>query len=95
MKNKVMHVSIPISSETMLMGSDTFGSFGPPFVEGNNFSISLTTDSREKADDFFNKLSDGGRVTMPMSETFWGDYFGMLTDKFNINWMVAFPLKQD
>ena len=43
-----------------------------------------------KTDGFFNKLSDGGKITMPMQSTFWGDYFGNFTDKFGINWMVSF-----
>ena len=71
------------------MGSDT-GGHGGPLTVGNNFSISITTDSKEKADAFFTKLSADGKVTMPMASTFWGDYFGMLTDRFGINWMISF-----
>ena len=87
--NKIMHVSLPISEETVLMGSDTGGEWGSGFKQGNNFSVSITTDSREKADKFFNGLSEDGKVIMPMQKTFWGEYFGMLTDKFGINWMVS------
>lgn len=87
---KIMHISLPISQETMLMGSDTGGEWAASFTQGNNFSISISTDSRENADRFFNGLSANGTVTMPMSKTFWGDYFGMFTDKFGINWMVSF-----
>lgn len=87
---KIMHICLPISQETMLMGSDTGGEWASHFAQGNNFSISINTDSREKADHFFNELSAGGRVTMPMDHTFWGDYFGMFTDKFGVNWMVSF-----
>jgi PhnB protein len=57
-------------------------------VVGNNFSISIGADSREEADRLFNGLSTGGKVTMPMSKTFWSPWFGMFTDKFGINWMV-------
>jgi PhnB protein len=88
--NRIMHVSLPISKETMLMGSDTGGEWAKDFKQGNNFSISVNTDTRTDADKKFNELSKGGRVTMPMNDTFWGDYFGMLTDKFGINWMVSF-----
>jgi PhnB protein len=88
MKNKIMHIGLPISKETILMGSDTAEGFGPPFQAGNNFSISLSADSKEMADKFFNGLSKGGTVVMPMNKTFWSDYFGMLTDQFGINWMV-------
>ncbi|HVI49283.1 MAG TPA: VOC family protein [Chitinophaga sp.] len=88
--NKIMHVSLPISKETVLMGSDTAGDWAASLKEGNNFSISVGAGSREEADKIFAGLSAGGRVTMPMGDTFWGAYFGMFTDKFNINWMVNY-----
>lgn len=88
--DKVMHVSLPISKETMLLGSDTGGEWSANFKQGNNFSVSINTDSTEEADKLFNGLSAGGQVTMPMANTFWGSYFGMFTDKFGINWMVSF-----
>ncbi len=91
-KNKLMHVSLPISTETVLMGSDSSDAFGPPTVVGNNFSISINPDSREDADRFFNGLSEGGQVIMPMGDTFWGAYFGMFADRFGINWMVNYDL---
>ena len=94
MKNQIMHVSLPISQETVLMGSDTGGEWAASHIQGNNFSISISTDSKAKADNFFNELSAGGEVKMPMEQTFWGDYFGMLTDKFGINWMISFNEKQ-
>lgn len=87
---KIMHISLPVSKETILMGSDTGGEWASGYSQGNNFSISINTDSKEKADNFFNELSAGGQITMSMNKTFWGDYFGMLTDKFGINWMVSF-----
>ncbi len=88
-KNRVMHVTLPISKETVLMGSDTMPGMHE-LVYGNNFSISINAASREEATAFFNKLSDGGKVTMELQETFWGAFFGMWTDKFGINWMVNY-----
>jgi PhnB protein len=87
---RIMHVSLPISKETMLMGSDTGGEWASSYSRGNNFSISINTDSKVEADRLFNGLSAGGMVTMPMNKTFWGDYFGMFIDKFGISWMVSF-----
>lgn len=87
---KIMHVTLPISRETMLLGSDTGGEWAANFQAGNNFSISINTESRAEADTLFNGLSAGGTVTMPMNLTFWGAYFGMFTDKFGISWMVNF-----
>ena len=90
---KIMHVSLPISEETILMGSDVGGDWSPKFKLGNNFSVSISTGSKEEADHLFTGLSVGGQVTMPMQSTFWGDYFGSFTDKFEINWMVSFAEK--
>ncbi len=88
--DRIMHVSLPVSKETMLMGSDTGGEWASNYSTGNNFSISITAGSMEEADILFKGLSAGGTVTMPMNKTFWGDYFGMFTDKFGISWMVSF-----
>lgn len=87
---KIMHVSLPISSETILMGSDSSEAFGQATVMGNNFSISINADSKDEADKLFAGLSAGGKETMAMNQTFWGAYFGMFTDKFGIQWMVNF-----
>ncbi|HNF50042.1 MAG TPA: VOC family protein [Chitinophagales bacterium] len=92
MKSNVMHVALRISEETVLMGSDTGGEWAPYFKQGNNFSISISTDSKEQANHFFNKLSEGGTIKMPIMDTFWGEYFGMAEDKFGINWMVSHKL---
>jgi len=89
-ENKIMHVSLPISKETMLMGSDAGGEWAANYTPGNNFTISINTDTKEEADRIFNGLSAGGKVIMPMDKTFWGDYFGLFTDKFGINWMMSF-----
>ncbi len=94
MANRIMHVSLPISKETMLMGSDTGGEWAASFKQGNNFSISVNAASKDEADRIFNALSAGGQVTMPLANTFWGDYFGMLTDKFGINWMMSYNEQQ-
>ena len=86
---RIMHMSLPISKETMLMGSDTGGEWAANLKQGNNFAVCIATDSKEEADRLFNGLSQGGQITMPLGNTFWGDYFGMFTDKFGISWMVS------
>jgi PhnB protein len=88
-KNKVMHVSLPIG-RSILMGSDCGGESAPSFVQGNNFAVSISADSKDEADRIFSALSADGKVTMPLANTFWGDYFGMLTDKFGVNWMMSY-----
>ncbi|MBL7765558.1 MAG: VOC family protein [Chitinophagaceae bacterium] len=88
--NKIMHVSLPVSKETSLFGSDTGGEWSAHFKPGNNYAISINTESKEEADRLFNGLSAGGQITMPMNDTFWGAYFGMFTDSFGIHWMVNY-----
>ncbi|MFP9112692.1 VOC family protein [Flavobacterium sp. RHBU_3] len=84
--NLIMHVSLPIGNN-VLMGSDV-PSHMPQVATGTNTSLSIHVESREEADRVFAGLSAGGSVTMPLGDMFWGDYFGMLVDKFGIQWMV-------
>ena len=92
--NLIMHISLPISKETVLMGSDVGGEWAKHTVDGNNVQLSINTESEEEANKIFNALSAGGRVNMPMEKTFWGAFFGMFTDKFGINWMVNYDYNQ-
>ena len=94
MANQIMHVSLMISKETCLMGSDVGGEWSSSFKPGNNFSISINADTKEEADGLFSGLPEGGTITMPLADTFWGDYFGMFIDKFGISWMVSFNENQ-
>ena len=89
-QNKVMHVSLPIGNGNVLMGSDIMEAMSPNFKQGNNFYVSVSTSSREETDRIFNALSGGGKIEMELQQTFWGSYFGMLTDKYGINWMLDY-----
>ncbi|RQO66393.1 VOC family protein [Pedobacter sp. KBW06] len=88
--NKIMHVALPIGAGNVLMGTDTLESMGQKLNVGNNFSISVSTDSEAESDQIFNALVVGGEVVMPLEKAFWGAYFGMLTDRFGIQWLVNF-----
>ncbi len=90
--NRVMHVSLPINKDTVLMASDSNSQSGE-VTFGDNISISINTDSKEEADSLFKGLSEGGNIKMPLEDTFWGAYFGMFVDKFGINWMINFDYK--
>lgn len=90
--SRVSHSGLPISAETRIMASDAAPNWGPPFQLGNNFSIYMNFDSPEEADKIFAALSEGGEVTMPMSNMFWGSYFGTITDQFGVQWMVNYDL---
>ena len=89
---KIMPGLSPLGRGTLLMGSDRPASMGPT-TTGDNYAIAISTDSKEEATRLFNGLSAGGEVTMPLEEAFWGSYFGMLTDKFGIQWMVGYDYK--
>jgi len=86
---RVMHVSLPISKETVLMGSDSNPNMGVAQM-GQHISLSISVDSKEEATRIFNGLAAGGQVTMPIADMFWGAYFGMATDKFGFAWMVNY-----
>jgi PhnB protein len=88
-KEKMMHVSLPISKETLLMGSDANPMFGEITI-GQNISLSVSAESKDEAERLFKALSEGGKITMPIADTFWGAYFGMLTDPYGNIWMVNF-----
>lgn len=89
-KEKIMHVALPIGKENILMASDILESMGNRLFVGNNYSVSIAADSKEEADKLFNGLAEGGKITMPLADAFWGAYFGMLRDKFGVQWMVNY-----
>lgn len=91
--NKIMHISLPIGKDSVLMGSDSNSASGE-VTFGGNMSISINAESKQEADRLFDGLSAGGNPFMPMNQTFWGAYFGMFVDKFGIHWMVNFDEEQ-
>jgi PhnB protein len=93
-REKIMHVALPIGKGNMLMATDALESMGQKLVAGNNFYIAIGPESKEEADRLFKGLSSGGQITMPLQDAFWGAYFGMLTDKFGIQWMVNYASNQ-
>ncbi len=91
-KNKIMHVGLPVGNN-VLMATDAVGDMCTTLKAGNNISLSVSADSKEEADKIFNGLSEGGTIKMPMDNTFWGAYFGMVDDKFGVQWMVSYDEK--
>lgn len=86
----IMHIALPIGKRSVLMGNDV-----PEVTIGNNFNISVDTESEEEANKLFSGLSAGGKVTMPLGKTFWSACFGMCTDKFGIQWIVDYNENQE
>ena len=84
--NLVMHAQLESPTGMTLMGSDTPSRMD--YTPGNTFSVSLSGDDEAELRGYWDKLSDGGTVTMPLEKAIWGDSFGMCTDKFGIQWLV-------
>ena|ERR1700743_491279 len=85
---KILHMALPVGN-SVLMGMD------PPqgrmqLNKGNNFMVTLDTSSEEETTKLFNGLAEGGIITMPLDNQFWGAFFGMVTDKFGIQWMLSY-----
>lgn len=91
---KVMHVALAIGKGNILMATDAMESMGQKLTAGNNFYLSLETDSKEEADKLYDKLSAGGKIEMPLQDAFWGAYFGMFADKFGVQWMINYTYKK-
>jgi len=86
-KNLIMHVELPILDGHLLMGSDAPGSMGFRVTKGNSVYIMLQPDTRVETVKLFNALSEGGQIEQPLSDMFWGGFYGSLRDKFGIQWM--------
>lgn len=85
-QQKIMHSMLTSDDGIVFMASDT-----PKGMEhkiGNNISMSLSGDDAVRLTSYFDKLAQGGTVVMPLEKAPWGDTFGMLTDKFGVNWLV-------
>lgn len=87
-KKLIIHVELPIVGGHILMATDAPASMGFTLTPGNNMHISLEPDSKAETKRIFDALSEGGKVSMPLQDMFWGAYFGSCTDKYGINWMV-------
>ena len=85
--NKIMHSSLTTDNGLVLMASDTPSNVN--LDEGSGYSISLSGDDGEQLRGYWDKLLDGGQMTLPLEKAPWGDVFGMLTDRFGTSWMIS------
>jgi PhnB protein len=83
-EDKVMHATLKVGGSTLMVsdGCETQGSF-------SGFQLSIAMENKEKARLAFEGLAEGGSVQLPLSETFWSPCFGMLRDRFGVNWMIT------
>ncbi len=87
-KNKVMHAELEKDGKTLLMAADMMDP--KTFTPGDTVTLSINCETEDEINTIFKKLSAGGKVTMPLGDQFWGATFGMLTDKFGVDWMLNY-----
>lgn len=94
-RDKIMHIALPLPNGAALMGTDACASMGHQLRVGNNFYLTLETDSEAETLALFASLSAGGKIEMPPQKMFWGALFGMCADRYGIQWMVnyTYPLE--
>ena len=85
-QDKVMHSMLATDNGLTLMGADTPNSMD--FTPGSNGTISLSGEDEAELRGYWEKLADGGEVSVPLEKAPWGDTFGMCVDKFGVSWMV-------
>jgi PhnB protein len=90
-KNHIMHASLMKNGALLLMASDMM--MNGEVVIGNNVNLCVNVDTEEDARSIFDKLSDGGEITHPLKEEFWGALYGDFKDKFGVRWMFNFDKK--
>jgi len=83
-KDKIIHGRLQFG-DVLIMASDAMNKNG--VNNGDNISLSIECDTNDQLEKVFTKMSDGGKITMPLHDQFWGAKFGMLTDKFGFHWM--------
>lgn len=91
---KIMLIALPIGRENVLMANDVPSILGTVNEQENRSKILVSVESKEEADAIFTGLSAGGQVEAPIGEGSWGTYFGMIRDKYGIEWMVEFAAVQ-
>jgi PhnB protein len=85
-KSLIMHAELTAPNGLRFMASDTPSHM--EYAPGKNFSMSLSGDDAATLRQYFDRLAEGGEVSMPLDKAPWGDTFGMCTDRFGISWLV-------
>ncbi len=88
-KNLIIHAELEILPGYILMATDAPESMGFILQHGNNMHINVEPSSREETERLYKELSEGGNVSMPLKDMFFGAYFAELKDKYGINWMLT------
>ena len=91
----IMHIGLPLSRETILMGADILDGSRKEKYAYKFFSPYVSTESKEEAERIFNALSKDGEIKLPISDQFWGSYYGICVDRFGVNWKISFAVEND
>ena len=86
-EEEIMHIALPLTSGQMLMGSDNGN---PASMRGNDYFISIHSDSVDEGQKLYSALAAGGKSNNPFKKEFWGGWHGNLQDKFGVYWMINF-----
>jgi PhnB protein len=89
-QDKIMHVALPIGKGNTLMATDMLDSMNQKRTMGNGVTLSLEADTKEEADKLFNGLAAGGKIGEQIADAPWGAYWGMITDKYGVQWMINY-----
>lgn len=90
--NKIMHASLKVYGARIMLSDGYCGANGPAKFIG--FAVAITPPNEASGKKVFDALAAGGNVQAPLSKTFWSPCFGMLTDKFGVQWKISVPLQQ-
>lgn len=93
-KNKTMHIGLAVGN-TFIMGTDALESMGQKVTFGNNSYITITPETKDEAERFYQALSEGGKIEMELQDTFWGAYYASFSDKFGLQWMINYDYPKD
>lgn len=85
-KNRVLNAHLKIGNLDLML-SDTFP--GNPYEIGSQVTIAVLVNEKDKTREIFTKLEEGGKVVMPLQETFWSKLYGQVTDKFGVTWQIS------
>lgn len=84
----VMHAALATPAGFHLFASDALADMGEPLVRGNNLQISISGDDAEALRGYWAALTDGGQVLVPLEQQMWGDEYGLLADRYGVQWHV-------
>lgn len=88
-EDRIMHAALMKGNITLVMASDTVAG---QLKQGNNFWLNIQCESLDEIERAFVALGEGGIVRMPLHDAFWGARFGLVTDRYGVNWMFNYEL---